>query len=164
MLENFYPKCDYVWALQYLFLLDKLDALSEVAQSVDFGVKDERQNNVLHVLAKMEYSGTVFNCFKLVTKRAVINPKLRNTDGKKPADFIKKKTDERVKFLEELEKTGGTVAGTKKKKKKKKKKKTEETESTAVKEEANEGIGGMLHKCCIANMILNCNSRCLSQK
>ena len=147
--------------MQYLFLLDKLDALSEVAQSVDFGVKDERQNNVLHVLAKMEYSSTVFNCFKLVTKRAVINPKLRNTDGKKPADFIKMKTDERIKFLEELEKTGGTVAGNKKKKKKKKKK-TDEADSMVVKEKDSERTEGMLRKCSISNRMLNCRSRYLS--
>ena len=148
--------------MQYLFLLDKLDALSEVAQSVDFGVKDERQNNVLHVLAKMEYSGTVFNCFKLVTKRAVINPKLRNTDGKKPADFIRMKTDERIKFLEELEKTGGTVAGNKKKKKKKKKKKTDEADSMVVKEKDSERTKGMLRKCSISNRMLSCRSRYLS--
>ena len=126
--------------------LDKLDALSEVAQTVDFGVKDRRQNNVLHLLAKMEYSSTVFNCFKLVTKRAVINPKLRNIDGKKPADFIKGKTDERVKLLEELERTGCTAAGSKKKKKKKKEKERPEVESTVVKQKANEGTEGMLHK------------------
>ena len=126
--------------------LDKLDALSEVAQTVDFGVKDERQNNVLHLLAKMEYSGTVFNCFKLVTKRPVINPKLRNTDGKKPADFIKGQTDERIKLLEELERTGSTAAGSKKKKKKKKEKERPEIESTVVKQKAYEGTEGMLHK------------------
>ena len=65
-------------------------------------------------------SSTVFNCMKLVTKRAIINPKFENDDGKKPVDYLENMEDERYKFLEELAKTDGIVAGIKKKKKKKK--------------------------------------------
>ena len=75
------------------------------------------------MLAKIECDGdssTVFNCMKLVTKRAVINPNLENDDGKKPVDYLESKEDERYTFLEELAKTGGIVQGSKKKKKKKK--------------------------------------------
>ena len=109
------------WSIS--LFVDILDALSSVAKKVDFQLTDERANNVLHVLAKIECDGdssTVFNCMKLVTKRAVINPNLENDDGKKPVDYLESKEDERYKFLEELAQTDGIVAGTKKKKKKKK--------------------------------------------
>lgn len=100
--------------------IDKLDALSEIIQTADFGVTDSTDNNILHVLTKMNYSSIVFNCMKLVTKRVSINPKSTNSHGKKPADFIRSKNDARVAFLEELEKTGGSKKKNKKKKKKKK--------------------------------------------
>ena len=110
---------------KFFYFTDKLNALSEVAKIVDFGVKDGKGNNILHVLARMECSSIAFNCMKLVTKRVVIHPKMKNNSGKKPADFIRNRADERFKFLEELEKTGGKAAGYGKKKKKKKKKQKE---------------------------------------
>ena len=109
---------------------------------------DNRGNNVLHVLTKMNYSNIAFNCMKLVTKRFRINPKSANSNGKKPADLIKDKNDERVTFLEELEKTGGRVEGSKKKNKRKKNKKRKGTEVAINEPEINGATEGMFWQCC----------------
>ena len=77
---------------------------------------------------------------KLITKRVRINPKLKNTDGKKPVDFIKDRDDCRFTFLEDLEAKNGTCEG---KKKKMKKKKREETKDTVNLEAIDESIKGM---------------------
>ena len=101
---------------------------------------DNRGNNVLHILTKMDDSSVVFNCMKLIMKRTCINPMSTNNDGKKPLDFIESKDDTRIKFLEDLEETGGVLKGNKKKKKKKK---NDDIEAVGSKKEISASNEGM---------------------
>lgn len=105
----------------FIDLADKFDVLSELAPVVDFSTMDEKENNILHILAKMGDSSKAVRCARIITKRCWIDPQKKNQEGKRPIDLMNSDHNEMYKLLKELEKTGGKVTGNGKKKKKKKK-------------------------------------------
>ena len=118
--------------MSFLFVLTgKVDLLREGIKILDPLIEDDAGNTLLHLLAMGSASPAKIRSLEIVTEFPLINPNIKNKQGKRAIDNIVRKDDIRRKMLAVSEKAPVTAAAnsndaTKSSKKKKRKRKRKE--------------------------------------